>query len=521
MILGRPIISANDSVKKVADKGWLLCLPVAVFFGVVTAIAGGMVSVAVLISIVVAGFTLANYRIGLWLLVFLLPLSATAIFPREILGITGANPFNALFGLTLLSFFADRLWKQKAASSLTYPRFWWAYLAPIGLAALIGVQHVSEIPAFAFSKELIRFNSPGSYLRDILIKPLIYLMLAFLLGAAGRSGMKPTTVIAAMCLSIWLFAAWVFTYVVMSGIGLGQLASATSRESLSGTGMHANDLGALAASMLTLMIFAIANADKTRALRGLYVMTAVISGALLLISFSRGAFLSFAVGLTVFFIAQRRLKIVIVALIALACILPILPVELYERLSTGVNTGGTMVLHSSDDPLTAGRVAGVWMPLLSEVQSHPVFGNGLLSIAWSLPFRSGALGLATLNPHNLYLKILLEIGLVGLVLVMLFFIDFWRRLRAAAADSATPRNLAWLFMGASAALMGYAGYGMSGGDYLPDPSNAMLWVIWGLLLAVSAGRRLGAAKGDERLSPAGEAHAPRNGSNGNNGTQCA
>jgi O-antigen ligase len=193
-------------------------------------------------------------------------------------------------------------------------------------------------------------------------------------------------------------------------------------------------------------------------------------------------------------------------------------VELYERLSTGVNTGGTMVLHSSEDPLTAGRVAGVWMPLLTEVQSHPVLGNGLLSIAWSLPFRSGALGLATLNPHNLYLKILLEIGFVGLVLVMLFFIDFWRRLRAAAADPVTPRHLAWLFIGSSAALMGYAAFGISGGDYLPDPSNSMLWVTWGLLLAVPAGRRLGAVKGNERLSRAGEANVSRNGTNG---TQCA
>jgi O-antigen ligase len=316
--------------------------------------------------------------------------------------------------------------------------------------------------------------------------------------------MKPNAVIAAMCLSIWLFAAWVFAYVLLSGIGLGQLASATSRESLSGTGMHANELGALAACMLTLMIFAIANPDKTAVPRGLYVITAGISAALLLISFSRGAFLAFAIGLMVFFIVQRRLKIVIVGLIALAFILPILPVELYERLSTGVNTGGTMVLHSSDDPLTAGRVAGVWIPLLTEVQSHPLFGNGLLSVAWSWPFRSGALGLATLNPHNLYLKMLLEIGLVGLVLMLLFFFDLWRRLRAAAADPATPQNLAWLFVGSAAALLGYAGYGLSGGDYLPDPSNAVLWIVWGLLLAASGGR-FGGVKGKERMSRANAA----------------
>jgi O-antigen ligase len=154
--------------------------------------------------------------------------------------------------------------------------------------------------------------------------------------------------------------------------------------------------------------------------------------------------------------------------------------------------------------LTAGRVAGVWLPLLTEVQSHPLIGNGLLSVAWSWPFRSGALGLATLNPHNLYLKMLLEIGVVGLLLMLWFFFDLWRRLRAAAADPGTPQNLAWLFVGSSAALLGYAGYGLSGGDYLPDPSNALLWIVWGVLLAVPAGR-FGGVKGNECMSQANAA----------------
>ena len=148
MSFGKPTSACG--MRKVADKGWVLCLLVAVFFGVVTAVAGAIVSTGLLVALVAAGFTLANYRFGLWCLVLLLPLSATAIFPREILGITGANPYNALFGITLLSFFAERLWKPEAGWTLAYPRFWWAYLAPIVVAALVGVMHFSEIPALHF-----------------------------------------------------------------------------------------------------------------------------------------------------------------------------------------------------------------------------------------------------------------------------------------------------------------------------------------------------------------------------------
>jgi O-antigen ligase len=512
MISGKP--NSLYAMQKLPDKGLLvLCFIAAIVFGAVTAVAGGVVAAMVLVGIVAAGFTLTNYRVGLWFLVLLLPISATTIFPRELLGISGANPYNALFGLTLLSFLAERVWKQNWAWTAPYSRFWWAYLAPIALAALVGLQHFSEIPAFAFSQDIVRFTSPAGYLRDILIKPFTYILLALLLGIAVRDGMKPSGVIVALCLSIWIFAAWVFAYVLLSGYGLAQLASASNREFLGGTGMHANDLGNLAAYTLILMIFAIANTNKTAALRWLYVMTACIAGTLLLISFSRGAFLSFVVGLIAFFIVQRRPGIIVAGLFVLAFVLPLLPVELYERLSTGVSTGGNRVLHSSEDPLTAGRVAGLWMPLLSEVRSHPLFGNGLLSIAWSMPLRSGAMSIATLNPHNMFLKILLEVGAVGFVLVMLFFIDLWRRFRAAASDPATPRQVAWLFEGSAAAMMGYAAFGLSGGDYLPDPSSSLLWIAWGLLLAVAAGRSrtVNSSGGGKQLSQSRGVNPSRSG----------
>lgn len=469
------------------DKTWLVCAIVAGCFGGIIAVAGGVMSGVILAGLVAAGLTLRNYRFGLWFLVLLIPISAAPVFPRALLGIPGANPYNALLGLTLLSLLAEHLSRRKPNPFMAYARFWWAFLLPVALAALIGSQHFDEIPHFAFLTGPVHFTTLGGYLRDIFAKPMLYVLVALLLGAALRDGMKPTAVIVALCLSLWVFAAWVGGYVVVAGIGLGQLANATNREALSGTGLHANDLGSLAAAMLTLMVFAIAGANRAATLRWFYVATAGIAGTLLLISFSRGAWLAFAVGLTVFFIMQRRVRVVIAGVLVLACALPLLPTEIYERLSTGIGTGGSLVLHSGDDPLTAGRVAGIWIPLFSEVRAHPLFGNGLFAIAWSEPFRTGAMRLATLNPHNLYLKLLLEIGVVGLILVLWFFAGLWRRWRAAGSDVPTPGEVKWFFSGAAAALLGYAAFGLSGGDYLPEPANVWLWIAFGLLLGVRAG----------------------------------
>lgn len=464
----------------------LLCLLAAGVFGAVTAVAGGMVAAMALLGAAACAATLANYQIGLWLLVLLMVPSAAAIFPRELFGITGANPFNALLALTLLAFIADRVWRHKAVGGFTYPRLWWAFLIPVIFAGLAGVQHFPEIPPFAFTRQIVHFTSPAGYLRDALIKPLIYVLIAVLLGMACRDGMKSRSVIVAMCLSVWLFGAWVFYYVLSSGMGLGQLASASNREFLNGVGMHANELGALAACTLTLMIFAISAKGHSAPMRALYTLTGCLAGAMLVISFSRGAFVGFAVSLMVFFIMQRRLKTIFAGLFILMLMLPLLPAELYDRLSTGLGTGGSKVLHSADDPLTAGRVAGLWIPLLAEVKEQPWFGNGLLAVAWSAPLRNGTMSLATLNPHNLYLKLLLEIGAAGFILVMLFFADMWRRFRQAAKNPGEASQEAWVFNGAAAALLGFAAMGMSGGDYLPDPTNCLLWITWGLSLAVVA-----------------------------------
>lgn len=483
---------------------WVLVvsLSVAVSFGIATALVGGVISGLLLVSLTASVAALANYRVGIWFLVLLLPLSATTVFPHQVLGITGANPYNALFVLTLVSFLGTKLLRGTTGGAMAYPRLWWAYVLPLVAAALVGSQHISEIPEFAYASELIRFTSASGYFRDALVKPLTYVILALLLGAAVRDGMKPGNIVSAFCLSIWLLAAWVIAYVLLSGVGLDQMSSNSARGLLTRTGMHANGLGAFAAFALTVMIFSIANPDRNAGLRGLYIATAFVSGTLLVISFSRGGFLAFAAGLAFFFILQRRVRVIVIALLSLAFILPLLPAEFYDRLTVGFGTGGSMVMYSRDDPLTAGRVAGIWMPLLSEVRAHPLFGNGLLAVAWSMPFRSGALVMETLNPHSMYLKILLELGVVGFALVAFFFVDLWKRFRSAAIDVATPSQLAWFFQGAAAALVGHGVFGVSGGDYLPNPSNALLWVVLGLLLAVPGGRsRIIKARELRTLSP--------------------
>jgi O-antigen ligase len=291
--------------------------------------------------------------------------------------------------------------------------------------------------------------------------------------------------VVAICLSFYLIDALIFFYIVSQGLSLQILSSASFRDGLIETGIHANDLGVIGALVLTMTMFMLVH-NIDRRMRWLLLLTAVVAGGLLFISFSRGAFVAFLVGLCAFLVSQRRIRVILVTVFVLAALVPLIPGELYERLGTGLNTGGQGVLHSKSDPITAGRVAGVWLPLFPEVLKHPLFGNGLNSTAWSDPLRNWQISIESINPHNLYLKAALDVGIVGLGLFTLFFLDLRRRFSSVASDPKSPPLETGLFKGGAAAMLGYAAFGLSGGDYLPTTSNVYLWLLFGLLLGKRA-----------------------------------
>jgi O-antigen ligase len=467
---------------------WLAAfLVISLGCGAAIPIFGGMWSFGALIALAVTVATLMNYAVGVWFLVLLLPLSGTTFFPHQLFGIAGANPHNLLLAMTLLSVAIPAIWHGRYHGIYAYPRLWWGYVAPLALGVGIGSDHVDEIPGYIFRLDLVKFDNIAGYLRDCFVKPLTYLLIAILMGSAIRDGMKFRALVIAICVSLFLVAGLIFFYIVSQGYGLEILSSAHYRHALTETWINANDVGALGAFVLTLMLFMLAH-DTDRHMRWLLLLTAIVAGGLLFVSFSRGAFVAFFVGLCAFLIRQRRFSVIMVIVLILAVLVPLLPGELYERLGTGFDTGGQNIT-SKNDQLTAGRVAGVWLPLLPEVRKNPVLGNGIESMMWSGPFRNGAIIPNTTNPHNSYLKAALDVGFVGLGLFLLFFVDLRRRFLDVARDPKTPPLEAGLFQGGAAAILGYAVFAFTGGDYLPRTSNVYIWMLLGLLL----GRKTGLA----------------------------
>jgi len=427
-------------------------------------------------ALVGCAFILLDFRIGVVLLIVLMPLSRSALFPHAMFGVTGLNPVNLLlaatFGAWLLQSLGDGSWRRFLPRPLA-----WLYLAPLAAAAALGLRHVGDIVPDFYLYGLIEFQDVAGYLRDMLFKPLLLVLFALLVGAAVARSAKPEAFLVPACLSVWVMGAIVLGYVLLSGAGLGTLADGGARGFLSPLGMHANELGRLYVSAYAMLLFTAAGTERSAA-RPLLAATLALVVVSLMLTFSRGAFLGFML-VNVVFLVWRRSGTVLLLGALLATAAPLLvPEEVLERIGAGVGQGANAV--------SAGRIDGLWLPLLPDLLRSPLYGSGLGSILWSgamLDAQAGAPGIiAATHPHNAYLEALLDMGLLGLGLLCAYYLHVWRCLRALAADASLNPTLRGFFQGAAAGLVALLAVAVADSSLAPRSEQAYLWLAIGLML---------------------------------------
>src|SRR5215813_3959926 len=110
----------------------------------------GLNALLLAVSFVCCTFILLDFRVGVVLLILLMPISRSTVFPHALFGVTGANPLNLLLAATLISYLLRAMFGGGVRRFLPAPLAW-LYVVPIIVAGALGVRHVSEIaPAFSF-----------------------------------------------------------------------------------------------------------------------------------------------------------------------------------------------------------------------------------------------------------------------------------------------------------------------------------------------------------------------------------
>lgn len=443
-----------------------------VFWGLVVAIAE-LNALLLAASLFGCLFILLDFRIGVVLLILLLPISNTYLFPHAMLGITGLNPVNLLLLGTLGAYLLRGLFDGSLRRFVPRPLLW-LYIVPIIIAGALGSGHVGDIAPGLSTYVVIEFDNATSYIRDMVVKPLFMVISALLIGAAASKSEKAEKFLIPTLISMWVMGAIVIVFVYRSGVALSQLASSSSREFLSPLGIHANELGRLYEVAYAMLLFTWVESKKSWIRLALFASMGWMVVAMVL-TFSRGAFLGFVVVNALFLLWRRNTRALIFFGLLMAIALVLLPGVVYDRVTTGF--GGGL------DTISAGRIDEIWVPLLPDVLQSPIYGHGLGSTLWSEAMHQGAgVTIAAVgHPHNAFLQALLDMGIVGLALVCAYFVHVWRGFRALSVDPALSPTMRGFYLGAAAGLASLLISYFTDSSLMPKPEQVFLWVAIGMM----------------------------------------
>lgn len=465
------------------DYTWILVAAGLLAFAVACGVAlamGELEALYVTMSVALCFAVLADFRIGAVALVLILPLQDTNLVPHQLMGVTGLNPSNLVMFTTLASFLVrGRLQKSGpfVPASLAL-----LYLLPITVAALIGAPHAQDIPSHFYEREVIHFTGAFGYLRDVWLRPLFLVLIGLLLGAAAARSQNPERFLIPIALSVWGIALAVIGFVIALGVPINTLSSPTEREFLAPLGVHANGVGRVLAAAYALLLFPWWETKRPGLKLFLFCTMAVLAFALLL-TFSRGAFTGFLLVNVLFLAWKLNMRTLALAALALLVAALFMPGYVVDRVLVGFDTG-------DPNDVSAGRLHGIWLPLLPEVLKSPVWGHGLGSVMWLLPQQIGAM-LPVTHAHNAYLEALLDMGAVGLALMLAYFWTVWRGFRALGSNPWLTPEMRGFFQGGAAALACFLVTGWAGSSLRPDADFSYLWLAIGLMYGMVARKPAG------------------------------
>jgi len=454
---------------------WILAAVGLVAFGAASGIAiafGEANAFYITLSVILGAAVLVDFRVGAVVLILLLPMVATYFLPHSMFGIPALNPFNIVLAATLVSYVM-----RGRIAALAPPALVWLYLVPILVAGMIGFPHAPDILAYFYDLGGLNFLESWGYYREMAVRPLLIVVVALLVGAAIARAQRPERFIVAIAVSTWIIALVELAFVAASGVRLGALASAEARSFFDDVGLHANSLGRLFAVAYALLVFVWWETKNASLKLGLF-LTLCITGIALILTFSRGGMLGVAIATAMFLLWKFNSRKLFLVICAAILGLAFAPEAVWDRITFGFASGDV-------NTVSAGRIEGIWGPLVPELTTSPIWGSGLGSIMWSFPMVNGMMMLVG-HPHNAYLEAALDMGFVGLGLLLAYYVHVWRGFRALGSNAYLSPEMRAFFQGATAALLVFLITGWTGSSLRPEPEFGFLWVAIGMMYGMLA-----------------------------------
>jgi O-antigen ligase len=448
---------------------------VVILFGTSTAVLDWDLQAIVLTALVPALLLLYDYRIGLALLIFILPFENAQILPK----IGPLNALNVLILGVVLAFLLQVAMRKLTARPMAVlvPRtLFLYYVVPVTVAVIVGSFHFKEIGRLYVLNNFPDGYTLANYWVSHYFKHLLLVAVACVIASTVFEAGTGRKIILMALLAPMVFVVAQMIITAQSGLDAYRLQSA--RAFLVILGRQNNEAGVMLVTALGPMLF------MREAVRGFWPRVALTLAAILVmiaivLTGSRGAFVAMAAIIGLYLLHFRRLRTAFFVLTLAVGAVAIAPDAVQERLLRGLENRRIESIGSRGDELTAGRVY-VWQSLAPEIKRSPLYGRGLLSTQWSQYVRSGAF--MANHPHNVYLEILMDAGIYGATCMFIFYRFVWRTFRRLGKDERLDPDVRSYFLGAWAGFVGMLVYGLTNGHWFPAPEQVFFWIAVGLAI---------------------------------------
>jgi O-antigen ligase len=359
---------------------------------------------------------------------------------------------------------------SKGRLPLITTKWIWLLIATIVLGGVHGAQSVESIPAWLLTSTEADLGVPWTYYRSVVFPSALLPLLSVFIAAAICDKEKLSSITTPVWTAVSVIGLLIVAQVVASADALSVMA-AQRNEHLMALGFHSNEFGEFLAIAYGLGL-GVWNGTQSGRSKTVVGVILVLTAIALVLTFSRGAYLAFAVtNILVFMRGAPKKKA------AFLCLLTVLwiaaPAPLVDRIQYG--------LTSKDvNEISAGRVENLWLPLLPDIADHLWFGQGLLSIMWT-----DAQLFQQIYPvnhaHNAFLDLLLDFGLVGAIPVVACYAYLWRGFWRGATHDPDPQYRAFLF-GGHLALLSFFLYALTNSRLTPTAPSCLLWIVAGVMI---------------------------------------
>lgn len=425
---------------------------------------------AVVLGAIAVGLVFYDFRVGAVCLTILLPWSWSPILPQAY----GFNIINFLMFASVASILLSNTSGKRKVVWL--PReVVWCYLLPFIAAVFIAwpylpIGEMNFPPRPTFPDALF---APTTFLKFKVIKPLFFVLFALILANAVRESKKPEWFLLPFGISAMIPALAIIGE-VMGGVDVSD-----RKHFLSDLGLQVNEYGTLLALASGPLLFICAGAGARLARLAAGIAFSIVSVGLVLTA-SRGAVVAYLVVVAIWLLRRRKLSDLVLGIVAVAVLAVVTPDQVQDRLLMGLDNLEATSAHNTDDPLTKGRVS-VWAALAPDFFDSPIYGKGLSSTAWNTAVTAGRIWVG--HPHNMYLSIVLDLGILGAAALLFLYYRYGRSMYRLSTEPTFSPVLRDYFAGAFASFIGMLCFAVTGGYYTPHPEQTFLWFSLGCCFA--------------------------------------